>query len=67
MLLALGLYTLLAIGAFSLLRLLVSPAVTPVKPRDAELQHLQYAVCTHNLDQPNFSTANTKQKLYMTS
>lgn len=25
------------------------------------------AVCTHNPDQRNFSTANTKQKLYMTS
>lgn len=67
MLLALDLYTLLAIGAFSLLRLLVRPALTPVKPRDTELQQLQYAVCTHNLDQPNFSIANTKQKLYMTS
>lgn len=67
LLLALDLYSLLAIGAFSLLRLLVRPPLTPVKPRDTELQHLQYAVCTHNLDQPNFSTANTKQKLYMTS
>lgn len=67
MLLALDLYTLLAIRAFLLLWLLVRPAVTPVKLKDVELQHLQYAVCTHNLDQPNFSIANTKQKLYMTS
>lgn len=67
MLLALGLYTLLAIGAFSLLRLLVRTPVTPVKPSVTELQHLQYPVCTHNLDQPNLSIANTKQKLRMTS